>query len=91
MQVWEWLTTKLFEIGDVPVTAMSLVRVVGDFIELQSGLSGEVREINIRSTLVTTNDNVDVVVPNSEFVNGRVMNWTMREAYRRIHVPFGVD
>jgi small-conductance mechanosensitive channel len=63
---------------------------VGDFIELQSGLSGEVREINIRSTLVTTNDNVDVVVPNSEFVNGRVMNWTMREAYRRIHVPFGV-
>jgi small-conductance mechanosensitive channel len=63
---------------------------VGDFIELQSGLAGEVREINIRSTLITTNDNVDVVVPNSEFVNGRVMNWTMREAYRRIHVPFGV-
>ena len=44
----------------------------------------------MRSTLVTTNDNIDIVVPNSEFVNSRVTNWTMREAYRRIHVPFGV-
>jgi len=63
---------------------------VGDYIELQSGITGEVREISIRSTLVTTNDNVDVVVPNSEFVNGHVMNWTMRDVNRRIHVPFGV-
>lgn len=63
---------------------------VGDFIELESGLMGEVREINIRSTLITTNDNIDVVVPNSVFVNGHVMNWTLREVNRRIHVPFGV-
>jgi len=63
---------------------------VGDFIDLPTGISGEVREISFRSTLVTTNDNVDIVVPNSEFVNGHVMNWTMREVNRRIHVPFGV-
>ncbi len=63
---------------------------IGDFVELESGVTGEVREINIRSTLITTNDNIDIVVPNSEFVNGRVTNWTMREVYRRVHVPFGV-
>jgi small-conductance mechanosensitive channel len=63
---------------------------VGDFIELESGIAGEVREINFRSTVVTTNDNVDIVVPNSSFVQGHVMNWTMRDANRRIHVPFGV-
>jgi small-conductance mechanosensitive channel len=63
---------------------------VGDFIELESGISGEVREINIRSTVITTNDNVDIVVPNSAFVNGHVRNWTMRDTHRRIHVPFGV-
>lgn len=63
---------------------------VGDFIELQSGIIGEVREINFRSTLITTNDNIDIVVPNSVFVNGHVMNWTMRDVNRRIHVPFGV-
>ncbi len=63
---------------------------VGDFVELESGVTGEVREINMRSTLLTTNDNVDILVPNSEFVGGRVTNWTMREAYRRIRVSFGV-
>lgn len=63
---------------------------IGDFVELESGLTGEVREINMRSTLITTNDNIDILVPNSEFVNGRVTNWTLREAFRRVHIPFGV-
>jgi len=63
---------------------------VGDFVELESGVAGEVREIRMRATRITTNDNVDILVPNSEFVNGRVVNWTLDEAFRRIHVPFGV-
>ncbi len=63
---------------------------VGDFVELASGIAGEVREINVRSTVITTNDNVDIVVPNSEFVNFKLINWTMLEAYRRIHIPFKV-
>ncbi|WP_329741632.1 mechanosensitive ion channel family protein [Dyella sp. A6] len=63
---------------------------VGDFVELSSGLHGHVRDINIRATRVSTNDNIDILVPNSEFVNGRVVNWTLREVSRRIKVPFGV-
>ena len=63
---------------------------VGDFVDLESGVTGEVKEINIRSTLITTNDNVDILVPNSEFVSGRVINWTLRDTARRIRVPFGV-
>jgi small-conductance mechanosensitive channel len=63
---------------------------VGDFVELESGVTGEVKEINMRSTLITTNDNIDILVPNSEFVGGRVINWTLREAYRRMRIPFGV-
>ncbi|RUO54950.1 hypothetical protein CWI69_00855 [Pseudidiomarina halophila] len=63
---------------------------VGDFVELESGVTGEVQEINIRSTIITTNDNIDIIVPNSEFVSGRVTNWTMRDTYRRIKVQFGV-
>lgn len=64
---------------------------VGDFLDLQSGVTGEVKEINIRSTLIRTNDNVDILVPNSEFVSGRVTNWTLREADFRLRVPFGVS
>ncbi|RIJ20669.1 mechanosensitive ion channel protein MscS [Henriciella barbarensis] len=63
---------------------------VGDFIELQSGVTGLVKEINIRSTLVTTNDNVDILVPNEEFIKAQVINWTLRDARRRMRIGFGV-
>ena len=62
----------------------------GDFVDLQSGTRGHVREIGLRYTRNTTNDDVDVIVPNSEFINGRVVNWTHGDSYRRIHIPFGV-
>jgi len=63
---------------------------VGDFVDLQSGIRGCVVEIAIRYTRVSTNDSVDVLVPNSEFINGRVTNWTFEDTSRRIHVPFSV-
>lgn len=63
---------------------------VGDFVELDESLRGEVPEINIRATLITTNDNVDILVPNSEFINGRVTNMTLRDAFTRARIPFGV-
>ncbi len=63
---------------------------VGDFIELDSGVTGEVVEINMRATLVRTNDNVDILIPNSELTNGKVINWTLEEALRRFRIPFGV-
>ena len=63
---------------------------VGDFVELASGVHGHVREIGIRATLISTNDDIDILVPNSEFVTGRVVNWTLREVARRQKIPFGV-
>lgn len=68
---------------------------VGDFVELASGVHGHVREIRIRATLITTNDDIDILVPNAEFVTGRVVNWTLREVARRqkiaFRVPYGTD
>lgn len=63
---------------------------VGDFVELESGVHGEVTDISIRATRITTNDNIDILVPNSEFVSGRVVNWTHRDVSRRTRVPFSV-
>lgn len=63
---------------------------VGDFVELASGVHGEVRDIQIRATRIVTNDNIDILVPNAEFVTGRVVNWTYREVSRRVRIPFGV-
>ncbi|OIQ99147.1 mechanosensitive channel MscK precursor [mine drainage metagenome] len=63
---------------------------VGDFVDIQSGVMGHVSEINMRYTRITTNDAVDIIVPNSEFINGRVINWTYGNMLRRMHIPFGV-
>jgi len=63
---------------------------VGDFVDLQSGVRGHAREIGLCYTRVPTNDEVDVIVPNSEFINGRVTNWTYEKRTRRLRVPFSV-
>ncbi len=63
---------------------------VGDYIELDSGLRGTVREINTRATVINTNDSIDVVVPNSEFVTARLTNWTLRDPVARLRIDFGV-
>lgn len=63
---------------------------VGDFIELDSGVVGEVVEIHMRATLLRTNDNVDILVPNAELASGRITNWTLADSIRRFRIPFGV-
>ncbi len=64
---------------------------VGDYIELQSGVVGTVSQINMRSTIIRTADNLEIVVPNAEFISGRVVNWTLTDNYRRLRIPFSVD
>jgi len=64
---------------------------VGDFIELtNSGLRGTVEHIRVRSTIVKTADELDVIVPNSQFLSDQVINWTMSSDFLRLHIPFGV-
>lgn len=63
---------------------------VGDFIEVQSGLVGEVIEINMRATLIRTNDNVDILFPNAELIGGMVTNWTLADNNRRFRIDFSV-
>ncbi|MCW8883744.1 MAG: mechanosensitive ion channel [Motiliproteus sp.] len=63
---------------------------VGDVVELESGVRGRIKAINVRSTQLTTRDNIDILVPNSEFISGRVTNYTLDDSTRRLRIPFGV-
>jgi small-conductance mechanosensitive channel len=53
--------------------------------------NGFIRAINIRSTEILTTDNITVIVPNSEFVSGRVVNWSHGDPRLRVHVTVGVS
>jgi len=63
---------------------------IGDTIEISDVLRGRVTDMRIRSTTIKTFDNIDIVVPNSSFIQNNVINWTLEDATRRIHIPFGV-
>jgi small-conductance mechanosensitive channel len=69
---------------------------VGDRIEFtDSGINGSVTEIRARSTVVVTNDNVSIIVPNSKFVTESVINWSYGEQTIRfrnsVSVAYGSD
>ncbi len=63
---------------------------LGDRVEV-GGVVGDVMRIAGRSTWVRTNDNVVIIVPNSEFVSNRVTNWTANDLSVRFSVPLGVS
>lgn len=63
---------------------------VGDYVELEGGVRGAIAEIGPRATRIRTNDNINIIVPNSSFIEDRVTNWTLKGDTRRIHIPFSV-
>jgi small-conductance mechanosensitive channel len=62
---------------------------VGDNIQLGEQW-GEVKRIGLRSTIVRTFDNSEIVVPNSDLVSNQVTNWTLSDRKSRITLPVGV-
>ena len=63
---------------------------IGDYIQLDDNLRGHVVDIKMRSITVNTNSNIDVIVPNQDLIQNRVINWTMNDKIRRFEIPFGV-
>ncbi len=62
---------------------------VGDRVTVGETL-GIVRAINIRSTVLVTPDNINMIVPNSHFVSETITNWTYGDRVIRIKIPVGV-
>jgi small-conductance mechanosensitive channel len=67
---------------------------VGDRIEV-GNVAGNIIKISPRATTVITNDNIAIIVPNSEFINGRVINWSLQNKVVRfnfmVSVSYDVD
>jgi small-conductance mechanosensitive channel len=63
---------------------------VGDRIEIDD-LAGNIVDISARATTIITNDNIAVIVPNSDFINTRVINWSHNNRRIRLNFPVGVS
>jgi small-conductance mechanosensitive channel len=62
---------------------------VGDRVEV-AGIIGQVQHIRARSTVIVTNDNITMIVPNTKFIDSPVTNWTYGDPRVRFRIPVGV-
>jgi small-conductance mechanosensitive channel len=62
---------------------------IGDRIEVGS-VAGQVKDIRARSTTVLTNDNIAIIVPNSDFIEKPVINWSHGDPRVRFRIRVGI-
>jgi len=62
---------------------------VGDIVEF-AGQTGRMKSIGIRSSVVTTWDGADVIIPNGDILNQQLVNWTLGNSRRRFELLLGV-
>lgn len=63
---------------------------VGDKVEI-GDIDGDVTEISMRATTIVTNDNIAMIVPNSQFISSTVINWSYTDKNIRFRIPIGVS
>jgi potassium-dependent mechanosensitive channel len=62
---------------------------VGDVITIE-GVTGVVSKIRIRATTITDGDRKELIIPNKEFITGRVLNWTLSDQVNRVTINVDV-
>jgi small-conductance mechanosensitive channel len=63
---------------------------IGDFVELEDGKKGFVREFKMRHAVLETYDGKDILVPNENFISSLLINWTHKDPKQRYRVDFSV-
>ncbi len=82
------LLSKNIKVGDLVELEGSAGRAIGRSAET---IFGKVVNINILTTVIRTTDNVEIAIPNSEFISGKIINYSMSDPYIRVRIPFGVS
>jgi potassium efflux system protein len=62
---------------------------VGDTVTI-GDTTGTVSRIRIRATTIVDWDRKELIVPNKEFITGRLVNWSLSDQVLRIIVPVGI-
>ncbi len=64
---------------------------IGDFIELEDGRAGTLKQLNMRSSTLETFDGKEIMVPNEKFITTQFTNWTRDDPRQRYEVEFSVS
>lgn len=64
---------------------------IGDYIQLEDGRAGTLRELSMRSATLETYDGKDIMVPNEKFITTSFTNWTHNNKLQRYPINFQVS
>ncbi len=81
------LFSKKLKVGDIVELPSISISTLG---EVQTSVFGKVEDIGILSTIVRTNDGVEISIPNSNFINSPIVNFSLKDPFVRLKVPIGV-
>ncbi len=62
---------------------------LGDWVTIDE-FTGMVTKIRTRATTITNLDRKEFVIPNKDFITGRLVNWTLSDAFNRVEINVGV-
>jgi small-conductance mechanosensitive channel len=62
-----------------------------DLVEMKDGVTGFVRKSGARYTLLEVGDGKEIMIPNEDFITGRVTNWTFNNTRCRVDIPVRVS
>ena len=63
---------------------------IGDYIQLEDGRAGTLRELSMRSATLETYDGKYIMVPNEKFITTSFTNWTHNNKLQRYPINFQV-
>lgn len=82
------LFSRKLKMGDIVELEGNAGKAIGNKLETVYGV---VSDINLLSTLVRTTDGIEVIVPNSHFIEQKIVNYSLTDQFIRVRVPFGVS
>lgn len=82
------LFSQKLKVGDVIEIEGNAGRAIGNTLQT---IYGRVESIDALSTVVQTTDNIEIVIPNSQFIEGQIVNYSLSDSDIRLQIPFGVS
>jgi potassium efflux system protein len=67
---------------------------VGDVVTMDGSsgsITGVISRIRMRATTITDGDHKELIIPNKEFITGRVLNWTLTDQINRVVIKVGIN
>ncbi len=81
------LFSKKLKVGDIVELSSISVSTLGS---TQPSVFGKVEDIGILSTIVRTNDGVEISIPNSNFISSPIVNFSLKDPFVRLKIPLSV-